>query len=441
MDLRTEVLIQAVKSGVEYIDIEFVNFKKKSVKQLVLDALSCHNNTRLILSAHNFDGSFTDLAGLCRSMRRSCATAVPKIVYTAHHINDCFACFDLLHTEDRDLICMCMGTSGLISRILAAKLGSMVSYFSLDNASATAPGQMTIAQALSLYRYNEINTSTELFGIIADPVGHSLSPAIHNSCFADKSMNRLYLPLLVQGGKDDLFMFLDNVHKRSWLDFRGFSVTLPHKQSALEYVINTSAEVEPLTQKIGAANTLIQNKTGSFNAFNTDYSGAMHAICQRLDIQPDQLSNKRVAIIGAGGVARALTAALKDTGADIIIYNRTVSRAQALAQEFLCSFASLENINQLKADLLINCTSIGMYPEINAVPVPREYLCENMAVFDTIYNPAQTELLKNASAVHAKTIDGLSMFVGQAMAQFELFTGSKANQDLMVNVVNEHLGN
>ena len=159
--------------------------------------------------------------------------------------------------EISDRIVLCMGEPGLISRILAKKLGSLVTFASLDEQAATAPGQLTITALKGLYRYDTIDADTELFGVIGDPVGHSLSPAIHNACFADLNMNKLYLPLHVQGGQEQFNQFLDNILARPWLGFRGFSVTIPHKHSLLEYVREKGGYVEPLAEKIGAANTLL----------------------------------------------------------------------------------------------------------------------------------------------------------------------------------------
>jgi 3-dehydroquinate dehydratase / shikimate dehydrogenase len=437
-DLRTEVLVRAIQAGVAYVDVEFDNFRTSTVREPLLQALSTHEATRLILSAHDFERPFSNLAGLCRDMRLSCPTAIPKLAYMARHINECFAAFDLLHDEDEDLICLCMGQAGLISRILAPKLGSLVAFVSLDDAAATAPGQLTIEQALTQYRCAELNPDTELFGVIADPVGHSMSPALHNGCFADQEMNRLYLPLWVAGGQDELSQFLDNLCQRDWLHAQGFSVTIPHKQHSLDYVRQTQGGVEPLVQKIGATNTLIRNERGGFDAFNTDYCGAMNAIYTSLGTCAAQMKGVKTALIGAGGVARAIGAGLVDVGAEVTIYNRTVTKAETLAGELGCQWAGLDALEDLACSLLVNCTSIGMSPKTEATPVPAPYLQSDMTVFDTVYNPLETQLLQQARACGAKTIDGVSMFVGQAMAQFKMFTGVQGNATLMRSVV---LGN
>jgi 3-dehydroquinate dehydratase/shikimate dehydrogenase len=332
-----------------------------------------------------------------------------------------------------------MGEAGLISRIIAKKLNSFVTFASIDDQSATAPGQLTIEQFKKLYNYDNIKSDTELFGVIANPVGHSLSPAIHNACFGEKSMNKLYLPLLVNGGKKEFDEFLYNVIERKWLNFVGFSVTIPHKQSALEFARANGGFVEPLAEKIGAVNTLIISADGKISTYNTDYSAALDTVTSTLGIERDGLRGLPVAVVGAGGVARAIVAGLSDAGAQIHIYNRTISKAEKLAGEFNCDFAPLDDLMDMNAKLVVNCTSIGMHPNVNASPVPKECLKSDMAVFDTVYNPAETLLLKQARQAGAKTIDGISMFVNQGMAQFKLFTNAEGSAELMRQTIMKHL--
>jgi len=431
VQLRTEVLVAALKAGADFIDFEYDNFLATENQEKIRLALSQSSKGRLIISAHNFDTKFADINKLFRSITTACPGTIPKLVYTANHINDCFEAFDLLHRTSGERIVFCMGQAGLISRIIARKLGSFVTFASIDEDSATAPGQLNIRELKELYRYDNIRPDTELFGVIADPVGHSLSPAIHNACFAEMKMNRLYLPLLIQGHKQEFDQFLHNVILRKWLSFRGFSVTIPHKQKALNYAGINQGFIEPLAEKIGAVNTLLIRSDGKVKAYNTDYTAALEAIMYGMKITKAKLKELPVAVVGAGGVARAIVAGLSDAGAIIKIYNRTIEKAEKLAAEFNCEFAPLNELENLDAKLLVNCTSIGMHPDIDVTPVPKEYLKKTMAVFDTVYNPAETLLLKDAKKKRAKRIDGISMFVNQAMAQFKLFTGANADPDLM----------
>ena len=453
LQLRVNVLAEVLKSGADFIDFEYENFLRTEAQEKIGLALSQSSRGRLILSAHNFAAKFADIKRLYRDMLAVYSAAIPKLVYTANHINDCFDALDLLRQTSGERIVFCMSEAGLISRIIAKKLDSFVTFASLDEKNATAPGQLTIRQLKQLYRYDCINSDTELFGVIADPVGHSLSPAIHNACFAEKSMNKLYLPLLVQGDQDDFDKFLGGVLSRGWLNFKGFSVTIPHKENALKYVQANQGFVELLAEKIGAVNTLVIGADGRLSAYNTDYVAALDAITYGMGISRSDLKGLSVALIGAGGVARAIVAGFVDAGAKIKIYNRTIERAQRLAAEFGCEFAGLDDLPNLDANLVINCTSIGMKRTEDRkqktedrrqetsceTPVPQEYLKKGMVVFDTVYNPAQTKLLKQAKRKKLKTIDGLSMFINQALAQFKLFTGQDANPDLMRKTVQDEL--
>ncbi|MBN1506875.1 MAG: type I 3-dehydroquinate dehydratase [Sedimentisphaerales bacterium] len=504
-EVRLNILTAALEAGVDYIDFEYANYVRWGNAEKLNAALSSRPQSRLILSAHDFEGPFANLHQLYRDIVKACPAAIPKLVYTANHINECFDAFGLLHETDvarppsgvrnpsrgrlgymeiPDRIVLCMGGAGLISRILAAKFGAFATFASIDEQAATAPGQLTVAAFKGLYRYDSVNADTELFGVIGDPVGHSLSPAIHNACFAEQDVNKLYLPLHVQGGGEQLDAFLDAIMARPWLGFRGFSVTIPHKHSLLRYVHGKGGYVEPLADKIGAANTLIVSLSlwrgrpalasrghlglapscqdapdGSevqgqdalataglqdLAACNTDYTGALDAITAGMGIERKDLRDMPVAVVGAGGVSRAIVAGLSDAGARVTIYNRTVERAKELAADFDCKAAGLDELvrcveTQDFASLLVNCTSVGMHPNVDATPVPAECIKPDMTVFDTIYNPAETLLLKQAKAKGARTINGITMFVNQAAAQFQLFTAQPANTDLMRKVVLDRL--
>jgi 3-dehydroquinate dehydratase/shikimate dehydrogenase len=437
--LRVDILAAALKAGAEFIDFEYENFISIEGQEKIRLALSQSSKGRLILSTHNFETKFDNIGKLYRKILNVCPIAIPKLIYVANHITDCFEAFDLLHQTSAERIIFCMGAGGLISRILARKLGCFLTFASIDELNTTAPGQLTIKDLKQLYRYDYIDAETRLYGVIADPVGHSLSPAIHNACFGDKQMNNLYLPLLVEGGRHEFDSFLHHALLRKWLNFRAFSITIPHKQNALAYVRANHGYVEPLAQKIGAANTLLVGPDGKLEAYNTDYAGALDAITAGMKISRAKLNGLSVAVVGAGGVSRAIVAGLSDAGAQIKIYNRTVEKAEKLAAEFGCEFSPLDDLESMDAKLLINCTSIGMHPNVEATPVPKEFLKRGMAVFDTVYNPAQTLLLKEAKKKRIKTIEGISMFVNQAMAQFKLFTNTDGNPDLMRKVICDSL--
>jgi 3-dehydroquinate dehydratase/shikimate dehydrogenase len=429
--IRRQILTEAIKFGANFIDCEYANFIKKDFGDDIKKALTESSKTKLILSAHNFTGPFEDLDSIYEQIFAAFPGAIAKTAYQANHINDCFGAFDVLKKYGRKSIAICMGQTGIISRIIAKKFEAFLTFASIRQNQETAAGQLTIEEMKKLYRFDTINSKTELFGVIADPIEHSISPDVHNACFEAEKMNRLYLPLQVCGGQKEFNEFLDNITIRNWLDFRGFSVTIPHKTNALEYSRAKGELIEPLAIKIGAVNTLTIGFNERINGFNTDYAGAMDALTGVLGIKRKQLHNRTVAIIGAGGAARAIVAGLADVGAKITIYNRTVSKAHNLALEFGCHFAGLEDIEKLDAEIVINCTSIGMYPKVDASPILAKCLKPSMVVFDTVYNPMETLLLKQAKQAGAKTVSGAEMFINQAAEQFKLFTHKDCPMDIL----------
>jgi 3-dehydroquinate dehydratase/shikimate dehydrogenase len=437
--LRAEVLAGALKAGAQFVDFEYANFAETLHREKILAALAGNSKARLILSAHDFKGRFEDIGRIYRQIAGAYPAAIPKLVYTARHINDCFEAFDLLNSTSGERAVLCMGEAGLISRILAKKLGGFVTFASVDQPTATAPGQMTIEQFKGLYRYESIDEKTEVYGVIGSPIGHSLSPAIHNACFAGAGMNRVYLPLHVEGGAAEFERFMDGVLRRDRLGFRGLSVTIPHKGHALEFVRRRGGAVEPLAERIGAVNTVIAGRDGRVSGYNTDYAGALGAIVDGLGLERAGLAGMSVAVLGAGGAARAIVVGLCDAGAKVLIYNRTVEKAKKLAEEFGCAYAGLDELKGPAARLVVNCTSVGMYPHIHETPLPKELITSGMAVFDTVYNPPETLLLKQAKDAGAKTISGMEMFINQAAEQFKLFTHSECNMSVLRKTVLDSL--
>ncbi|MHC4424338.1 MAG: shikimate dehydrogenase family protein [Planctomycetota bacterium] len=209
-------------------------------------------------------------------------------------------------------------------------------------------------------------------------------------------------------------------------------------KAGLDYVRESRGFVEPLAEKIGAANTVLIGPDGKLGAYNTDYAGAMDAITSVVGSRVN-LNDMGIAVIGAGGAARAIVAGLSDAGAKVTIYNRTVKKAERLAGEFRCEFAPLNDLPKLDAELVINCTSIGMHPNTNITPLPQRCIKKDMVVFDTVYNPAETLLLEGAKEAGAKTISGLEMFVNQALAQFRLFTGQEVNAELVRKIARDSM--
>ncbi len=436
---KTAILGECVKAGAEFIDCELKVFAQKEVQETIKQLLKSHPDCRLILSAHQFKGPFANLNMKYEAMLSLWPMAICKLVYQARHINDCFEAMDLLHRAGKDMIVFCMGQAGQMTRILAKKLGAFLTFAAMDDQSGTAPGQIPISQMKRLYRWDKIDHKTEVFGLIGNPVGHSLSPALFNAAFEKDDINAVYLPFCVEGERERFAAFVDEMVARPWLGAGGFSVTLPHKTHALDFVKQKGEFVDGLSAAIGAANTLKVGFNGIVCGYNTDYAGAMNALTTRMGIDAHALHQMEIAVVGAGGVARAVVAGLTDVGARVTIYNRTAQKARSLAEEFRCRAAGIEELPQTQAAVIINCTSLGMHPDTESCPVPEEVLKPEMTVFDTVYNPIRTRLLQAAEKVGARTVNGAEMFLRQAMAQYRIFVGTEPNEKIIRNVVIEAL--
>jgi 3-dehydroquinate dehydratase/shikimate dehydrogenase len=283
-----------------------------------------------------------------------------------------------------------------------------------------------------LYRYDEIDSDTQVFGVLGDPIGHSMSPLIHNTAFRHEGLNSVYLPLRVSA--EVLSETLDDFE---WLGFQGYSVTIPHKQA----VMAKAAHCDQPVRDIGAANTLFRDAAGQWQATNTDYVAALESVQLGLTqlFGDPGLKGRRVLMLGAGGVARAIGLAVLREGATLIIANRTHRRAIELAEQLGCEQVPVERRGEVQADVVINCTSVGMHPHVDATPYDADWLHEGMLVFDTIYNPENTLLLEQARERGCQTVDGLEMFVRQAARQFELFTNRPAPVELMRQTVRRRM--
>ena len=392
---------------------------------------------RLIVSHHDFAGCGGDLEAIATDLAQT-PGVVKKVVCTAGGPQDALRTLGLLRTAKKPTIALAMGEAGVLSRILAKKFGAFGTFASLRTGAESAPGQVTIEQMRDLYRWEAIGPETDVYGVIGCPVAHSLSPAIHNAAFAAAAMDAVYVPVLIQPGPDSFGRFMDELLARSWLDWRGLSVTLPHKQNALAYV--GADRCDELARRIGAINTITIGSDGSLRGDNADYAAAIDSLCAAMGIERDGLAALPVAVLGAGGVARAIVAALTHYRADVAIYNRTVSRGEKLAEEFSSHAYPLAAATRTEAQILINCTSIGMHPDLDASPVQSIGSSVNV-VFDTIYNPIETRLLKQAAAAGCTCVSGLEMFVNQAVAQFEIWTGRDAPRQVMRHIVTDHLSN
>jgi len=420
---RLAILQAASDAGAIYIDVESDVPPERRPEGTVIS------------SRHDFETCPDDLDELAGALDASDA-AVNKIAFTASSPADALRAFDVIRSSRKPTIALAMGPAGLASRILAGKAGAFGTFASLADGMESAPGQVTVATLRDLYRWDHIDADTEIYGVIGCPVAHSMSPAIHNAAFGATGINAVYVPLLIDPGAENFNDFLDGLLARPWLDWRGLSVTIPHKHNALDFV--SPENCDPLAVRIGAVNTITISPDGAVRGDNTDYAAAIDALCEAMGIVREDLAGREVAVLGAGGAARAIVAALAHYKAATTVYNRTVSRAEELAADFGASAAGLPAAEFMHAEIIINCTPIGMHPLVDAAPLER--IPESVkVVFDTIYNPIRTKLLAAAETAGCLTVTGLDMFVNQAVAQFEMWTGKQAPRDVMRQVVMQHL--
>jgi 3-dehydroquinate dehydratase/shikimate dehydrogenase len=399
----------------------------------------------LILSSHDFVGRPGDLYQRIEAMAADNRCRVAKVAWRARSLRDNLEAFEIVHQRTKPTIALCMDELGLPSRVLARKFGALLTFAALDAQAGTAPGQPTAQDLKNLYRWDAINSRTKVFGVIGYPIAHSMSPAIHNAGFTETGFDGVYLPMPIPPEYEHFKATVATWLAMDELHFYGASVTIPHKQNLLRFVREAGGDIDPLAERIGAANTLSRRPDGSLLVTNTDCPAALNAVCVSLGITRDDLAAKRVAVIGAGGAARAIIAGFAVNGSTIVIYNRTFEKAQALAAEF-ADFdakvvpAKLDKLCDSCYHIFINCTSVGMHPNVDATPVPNApNWGPDTVVFDTIYNPLETRLLRDAQAAGCKTISGLEMFTRQAALQFTQWTGLDAPMQLFHDVVEQHL--
>jgi len=435
---RVQLLETATAFSTPYVDVELETLRR-------VPDVALRIPRSLIVSNHDFKGRPDRLYNVVAEMNQG-PGSVNKIVWTARTVRDNIEAFELFQTRQKPTIALCMGEAGLISRVLAKKFSAFLTFASLRDESATAPGQVTIHDMKRLYRWDAINPRTKVYGVVGSPIMHSMSPAIHNAAFDRVGHDGVYLPMLVNPGYESFKAFMESFLAFEPLDLAGLSVTIPHKENALRYLKEKGADVEELAERIGAVNTIIIDRlTGRLRlrGINTDYAAILDTITTPLGIARDDLSNYRVAVIGAGGTGRTAVAALAHYGATVVVYNRTKERADDLAREFdgksgMVVAARLEKLCDSCCHIYVNTTSVGMHPKVDETPLgdgPAPAFSSDTLVFDTIYNPIETKLLRQAREAGAKTIGGVEMFVRQAAKQFESWTGKPAPIDVMRDVV------
>lgn len=419
---RVAVLKGAILAGFDYVDLE----------DDIAGSVARFGSTLRIVSHHDFRRIPSDLAALAERMARMDADVV-KIAGMGHKATDNFKMLKLAANASFPVVPICMGEFGLASRVLAGKVGAPFTYAAFNADRVVAPGLLTFDEMDLLYRAGNVTEKTEVFGVIGDPIGHSLSPLVHNTAFDELGMDRVYVPFHVTAA--NLEKFMDRMPAAG---IRGLSVTIPHK----ELVGHWGDSADRLSLLTGSANTVIVQPDESIEIHNTDGPAAINSLLANLtptDGEDPTVEGRSALVLGAGGVAKTLAFCLHEAGAIVTIANRTLLKAQTLAKTIGCKFVDWAQRETVAADIIINGTSVGMHPNVEESPYSAGSIRAGMVFFDTVYNPRMTRLLQDAEERDARVITGVDMFVAQAEAQFEIFTGRQPPEGLMKELVEEEL--
>ena len=419
---RMTLIRQAIVSGSDWIDLE----------EDIVHKIPRFGKCKRIASYHNFSETPSDLAGIYQRMSELDADVV-KIACMAKTPDDVWKVLELYKNAPKPTVAFCMGEMGLPSRIIGAKLGAPFTYCGFNPDRQIAPGLPSLKQMRSLFFYPRINSETQVFGVVGDPIGHSLSPLIHNAAFRQIGFNGVYVPFLVPERN-----FAEFLKGGKNFGVRGLSITIPHKEAAA----SSTTVCDAVVRSTSAANTLL-NRPGGWEGYNTDFQAVVDSLIGSLPPLPNgapaELKARQVLILGAGGVARSIGFALLQQGAIVTISNRTSERAQKLAAALNCRHQDWASRHNVLADIVINATSLGMYPDENASPIHASFFRQGLVVFDTVYNPENTLFIKEARERGCVVITGIELFIRQAAAQFLLFTGKPAPAELMRQIARQAL--
>jgi 3-dehydroquinate dehydratase / shikimate dehydrogenase len=419
---RQLLLRTAIAEGVEYVDLEGD----------IAGSVPRFGKAKRIVSFHDFRKTPDNLDEIHRRLSQFDPDIV-KISTMANHPSDNVRILNMIRKAKIPTIGLGMGDIGVPTRVLASKFGAPHTYASFHTERALAPGQLSFEQMTQVYRYDQINAETEVYGVVADPIGHSLSPLIHNAALAHFGLNKVYVPFRVP--REDLGRFMDEAES---LGIRGLSVTIPHK----EEVIKKLTQIDPAVHGIGAANTVVFNGTVRAG-YNTDYHAAMASLEMAMELSSageKPLTGKTALVMGCGGAGMAITYGLLRRGANVLVSDIAPRKAELLAGRFKCVAVDWADRHKANPDILINSTPVGMHPNVDETPYEKHHLRPSMVVFDAVYNPENTLLIKDARRCNCTVVTGIEMFVRQACLQFKLFTGHDGPADLMRDVIRRTIG-
>ncbi len=413
---QLQILQAALKAGAAAVDLEI-----ESAEQCAPGLPALQSKAKLVLSYHNFEGT-PPLEAVLKRMMRYPADAY-KVVATARKPSDLHRILALakLHPRTRTVV-LSMGEMGFPSRVLSPLCGGAFTYAAPCSAEGTAAGQVSARVLRHLFRLEKLSRSSKVYGVVADPVGHSLSPAVHNRAFQARRVDAVYVPFLVP-----LAQLKDFMQLADKLPVAGFSVTMPHKQKVLRYL----DAVDPLARRIGAVNT-VWKKAGKWRGVNTDAPAVVAPLARHV-----RLAKASVLLIGSGGAARSAAFALADAGARVSVVGIELDRVRALARACGGEMLLHEQLAKLHFDALVHATPLGMFPR------PEECYFEDRipadVVLDMVYNPLETLLIRRAREQGKTVIPGLQMFLEQAARQFETWIGESAPRAVMEKAALEAL--
>jgi 3-dehydroquinate dehydratase/shikimate dehydrogenase len=406
-EARLLLLRTAIVEGADYVDLE----------DDIAAKVPRYGKTKRIVSHHDFGKTPSDLTLLHKRLAALDADIV-KIAAMANHPTDNLRMLELVHSSKVPTVGVCMGDIGVPTRILAGRAGAPFTFATFQDDRVMAPGQIGWRQMRDVYRYDAVKAATRVYGVVADPVAHSLSPVVHNAALAAAGIDAVYVPFRVPAEQFDEFL----ANAPRW-PLAGLSVTIPHKETVLRHC----RRQDDLVKAIGAANTLAFGPDG-IAAFNTDATAAVESLEaaiaeQELLADGSGMPVKTALVLGAGGAARAVAFGLKRKGIDVTVTSRTPERADTIAAAVGCKAVAWNSRYRLPYDCLVNATPVGMHPNVDETPYEKDHLRPYMIVFDTVYNPENTLLVKEARAIGCRTITGVEMFVRQAAIQFRIWHG------------------
>ena len=414
---QLELLKKAAATGFQLVDIELQSAEILKAAELA----DLKDRVGVILSYHDFKAT-KKLEEVFAGMKKYSADFY-KVVSTATTLYDNVHMMKFVqaHSAQYEMVGLCMGEQGIISRVLGVRAGSIFTFGSATRGEETAPGQVTASELRDTYRIEAVDAATQVYGVAGDPISHSMSPIMMNTAFRRETVNAVYLALHAKTLKDLLACVND-------IPIRGLSITMPYKQDIVEVLTNSDA----LTRQIGACNTVVRAQDGKLYGFNTDVAGVVVPLEQRMALQ-----GAKVLIVGAGGVARAAAFGLKNKGAEVFITNRTPEHGQTLARQAKAKYMKRADVAKSSFDVILNATPMGMGANRQSPLEDKEL--NTKYLFDLVYVPAETRLMKMARARNIEVIPGLEMFVQQGARQFEIWTGKPSPIAEMSFVVSKAL--